>query len=105
VLLRNPAVVSNPLGAEDAAAVCRRFRGNPCWRVIDYPGGLMEEIWHRAGRPDAARRTIFDTRLALTLRHHGVTDFATGNVKHFEGFDFARVWDPLVGQENQDADG
>jgi toxin-antitoxin system PIN domain toxin len=96
VLIRNPAVVSNPLGADDAAAVCRRFRSNPRWRVVDYPGGFMDEIWRRAGLPGATLRSIFDTRLALTLKHHGVTDFATGNVKHFDGFGFARVWDPLA---------
>jgi predicted nucleic acid-binding protein len=37
-----------------------------------------------------------DARLALTLRHHGVTEFATSNVKDFEGFGFNRVWNPLV---------
>ena len=105
VLVRNPAVVSNPLGADDAAAVCRQFRSNPRWRVVDYPGGLMDEIWRRAGRAGAARRSIFDTRLALTLKHHGVTDFATGNVKHFDGFGFARVWDPLERPESERAGG
>ena len=105
VLIRNPAVVSNPLGADDAAAVCRRFRSNPRWRVVDYPGGLMDEIWRRAGLADAPRRSIFDTRLALTLKHHGVTDFATGNVKQFDGFGFARVWDPLARPESERAGG
>lgn len=35
-------------------------------------------------------------RLALTLRHHGVTEFVTANVKDFEGFGFTRVWNPLA---------
>jgi hypothetical protein len=46
------------------------------------------------------RGCIFDTRLALTLRHHGVTDFATGNLKHFDGFGFARLWNPLASTES-----
>ena len=37
-----------------------------------------------------------DSRLALTLRHHGVTDFATRNGAHFAGFGFARVRNPLA---------
>lgn len=100
VLVRNPAVVSHPLGAEEAAAVSQRFRSNPRWRVIDYPGGLMDEIWRRAGQVGTPRGCIFDTRLALTLRHHGVTDFATGNSKYFDGFGFARLWNPLASTES-----
>lgn len=32
---------------------------------------------------------------ALTVRHHGVTEFATTNVKDFKGFRFVRVWNPI----------
>ena len=39
---------------------------------------------------------MIDARLALTLRHHGVTEFATANLKDFEGFGFAKVWNPLL---------
>jgi uncharacterized protein len=96
LLLRNPAVVAEPRSAGQAAALCREYRRNPRWRVIDYPGGLMDGIWERAAREGAGRRTIFDARLALTLRHHGVTRFATGNVKHFAGYGFEELWDPLA---------
>jgi predicted nucleic acid-binding protein len=96
VLLRNPAVVANPLSAAMAVQTCRGFRSNPLWRVIDYPGVLMEEIWRRVAQPETGRRSIFDARLALTLRHHGVTEFATGNVKHFDDYGFERVWNPLA---------
>jgi toxin-antitoxin system PIN domain toxin len=96
VLLRNPAVVASPLSAGMAVETCRGFRSNPFWRVIDYPGALMEEIWRRAAQPETGRRSIFDARLALTLRHHGVSGFATGNVKHFGDYGFERVWNPLA---------
>ena len=99
VLLRNPAVVAHPLPAGLAAEVCRGYRRNPRWRVIDYPGGLMEGIWNRAAREGAGRRTVFDARLALTLRHHGVTRFATGNEKRFADYGFERVWNPLPSAE------
>lgn len=42
------------------------------------------------------RRRLFDARLALTLRHRGVHEFATRNVNDFSDFGFSRVWDPLT---------
>lgn len=95
VLLRNPAVVTNPLSAESAASVCQAYRRNPHWRVVDYPGGLMEDIWLRAAEDAFGRRAIFDARLALTLRYHGVTEFATANVRHFADYGFSKIWNPL----------
>ena len=98
VLLRNPAVLKNPLDAADAAALAQTFRQHPTWTLIDHPGGdstVMEEVWRRAAQPGVGRRVIFDARLALTLRHHGVSEFATRNEAHFAGFGFIRVWNPL----------
>ena len=45
--------------------------------------------------PRIPYRRIFDIRLALTLLHFGVTDFATTNLKDFEGLGFERIWNPL----------
>ena len=96
VLLRNPVVVIEPLSGKEAVAVCRQYRRNRYWTVVDYPGNLMNEIWDFCHQKDFGRRLIFDARLALTLRYHGVTEFATRNVKHFQNFGFDRVWDPLM---------
>lgn len=95
VLLRNPAVVKKPLSSQRAVAVCRKYRQNSNWRVIDYPGNLMNRIWDRVSKPQYPRRSIFDARLAFTLLHHGVTDFATRNKKHFADYGFKKVWNPL----------
>lgn len=98
VLLRNPAVLQNPLDPPDAVALVQSFRQHPTWKLIDHPGGIstvMEEVWRLAAQPKAGRRVIFDARLALTLRHHGVTQFATRNDAHFSGFGFRRLWNPL----------
>lgn len=95
VLLRNPAVVERPLGPAGAVRLCQAYRGNRNWRIIDYPGGLMPKIWRYAGEDGRGRRTIFDARLAFTLLHHGVTEFATRDLAHFQEFGFSRVWDPL----------
>jgi hypothetical protein len=68
------------------------------WALVDYPGDtatVMDEIWRWAAQPNIGRRVVFDARLAMTLRYHGVTEFATRNEAHFAGFGFARVWNPL----------
>jgi len=97
-LLRNPITSARPLGPEQAVRLLDQLRSNPAWQVLDYPGpdaGLMPRLWTAAATPGFARRRIYDTRLALTLRHHGVTELATSNIKDFEGFGFTRVWNPL----------
>ncbi len=93
-LLRNPAVLSKPLNAPDAAEVCLAWRNNPRWAVIE-SAPVMDSVWTIAQRPDIARRFVFDARIALTLRHHGVTDFATRNTGDFQAFGFARLINPI----------
>ena len=95
-LLRNPKLWTRPLTAPEAVALIQRLREHPHWELIDYPGGLMADVWHHAAAPDFAYRRIYGARLALSLRHHGVTDFATANVKDFGDFGFTRVWNPLL---------
>ncbi|HPF99085.1 MAG TPA: PIN domain-containing protein [Kiritimatiellia bacterium] len=97
-LLRNPVVSLSPCSAVEAGSVMGKFRSHPRWQILDYPGpqaGIMDELWKVAAEPSFAYRRIYDVRLALTLRHYGVTEFATCNKKDFQGFGFGRVWDPL----------
>ncbi len=96
-LLRNEVLLTRPLSAPEAVETIQRLRHHPHWELIDYPGGLMESVWTAAAAPRFARRRIYDARLALALRHYGVTELATANVKDFQGFGFARVWNPLAG--------
>jgi uncharacterized protein len=99
VLLRNPAVLKNPLAPADAASIIQTFHQHPTWALVDYPGDtatVRDEVWRLAAQPNIGRRVVFDARLALTLRYHGVTEFATRNDSHFTGFDFSRVWNPLL---------
>lgn len=98
VLLRNPVIARRPLAPGQAVEIIQALRANPRWDILDHPGPaarVMDVVWERAAAPDFARRRIFDVRLAFTLRHHGVTEFATANVKDFEGLGFERVWNPL----------
>ncbi len=97
-LLRNPTVCPQPLSAPKTVAVIHAFRSNPKWRVVDVVLGseMVAKAWEHAAKPNFAYRSIFDARLATTLRHHGVTHFATRNLKDFKSFGFDRVWDPLA---------
>ena len=94
LLLRNPAILERPLSASDAVEVCETYRSHPRWRLVEH-APVMDEVWKHARGRSFARRRIIDVRLALTLRHHGVTQLATANVKDFNGFGFARVWNPV----------
>lgn len=96
-LLRNPTVVTHPLDGPEAADVCHTFRRNRRWALIEN-APVMNEVWALAAAPGVARRRLFDARLALTLRHHGIDEFATRNINAFTDFGFARVWNPITSE-------
>lgn len=100
-LLRNPAMAGRALDAPTAAGVIQQLRSNPAWRLVDVPGNarIMDAVWQAAARPGMAFRRIFDLRLAATLRHHGVREFATRNLRDFTSAGFARVWDPTAASQ------
>lgn len=93
--LRNPAVFKKPKTPKEAAAFCQVLGANPFWEQADYEPDVAPPIWKWAAETTSGFRNIIDARLAFTLRHHGVTHFATANERHFEGFGFDRVWNPL----------
>lgn len=62
------------------------------WGLLDYPGGLMTSFVKWIQAQSSPRSRLYDVRLALTLRHQGVTEFATKNVKDFQGFGLKRVF-------------
>ena len=97
-LIRNPAVLVRPLKPSAATDVIQSYRRHPNWMLLGFDHdsvGLHEELWALARETGFARRRVYDARLALSLRRQGVTEFATANVKDFEGFGLARVWNPL----------
>lgn len=93
--LRNEKIFSRPLTASQAAAVCQAYRKNQAWTLIE-SAPVMDGVWEQAAEKNFAFRRIIDLRLALTLIHHGVTEFATANEKDFAGQGFLRVWNPLL---------
>jgi uncharacterized protein len=98
--IRNPRIFSRPYDAASAAAYCQTFRRHPRWALVE-SAAVMDQVWRLAGQPDFAMRRIIDARLALTLIHHGVTEFATANIKDFQQFGFTKVWNPLEGEEKR----
>jgi hypothetical protein len=102
-LLRNPAVLRHPLAAVDAVEVVQVYRRHPRWRLVGFPSEsrpLHDRLWQKARSTDFAFRRLYDTRSALTLIEQGVIDFATVNVKDFNGLGFRKVWNPLVVSES-----
>lgn len=98
-LLRNSAVLKHPLSADEAVEVIQTYRRHPRWRLIGFPiesRPLHDTLWQRARAKDFAFRKLYDTRSALTMTVQGVTEFATVNVKDFEGLGFRKVWNPLA---------
>lgn len=97
-LLRNPAVLKQPLPAEEAVEIIQAYRTHPRWRLIGFPTEsrpLHDALWQKARAKDFAFRKIYDTRSALTMTAQGVTELATVNVKGFQGLGFRKVWNPL----------
>lgn len=94
--LRNAAVFVKPHSARESANYCQALKQNPDWRCVDYDPAISTKLWQWASTTKAEFRRIIDARLGLTLRHHGVTQFATANTKDFQDFRFQRVWNPLV---------
>jgi predicted nucleic acid-binding protein len=97
-LLRNPAVLRKPLTAPAAAGVCEAFRHHSHWQIVGFPAEsrpFHDALWPRLHDKTFARRRAYDWRAALALTNQGVTEFATVNVKDFEGMGFVKVWNPL----------
>lgn len=94
--LRNPAIFTTPYSAKESAMYCQALKENPTWRCIDYDPCVAPKLWQWAMTTKAGFRQNIDARIAFTLLHHGVTQFATVNAKHFSEFGFAKVWNPLI---------
>lgn len=92
--LRNEKIFSKPLTAARAASVCQSYRNNRAWLLVE-SAPIMAEVWKYAEKHQFAFRRIIDVRLASTLRHHGVTEFATSNTKDFRDLGFNRLWNTL----------
>jgi len=99
LLLGNPAVLEEPLNPSEAVEVIQSYRFHPRWQIVGFPPrsrDIHAEIWKQAVAPHFARRRIYDVRIALCLQTFGVKEFATANIKDFEGLGFNKVWNPSI---------
>jgi predicted nucleic acid-binding protein len=94
MLLRNPAIFAKPYSAKQAVDYCQALRRHPTWEMVDYEPEVSTTLWKWAQQSHSGFRHIIDARIGLTLRQHGVTDFATANLRDFQNFGFRRVWNP-----------
>jgi uncharacterized protein len=97
--LCNSRIFRNPMTPTQAGNYCQTLRANQNWLLVE-EAPVMEDVWRWTRRRDFAFRRIIDIRLGLTLRHYGVTEFATSNLKDFRGLGFTKVWNPLQGIDN-----
>ena len=94
ILLRNPIVTKQNLPVAKVMEIINALRNHPTWALVEN-APVMAEVWKLAATENFARRRLYDIRLGLTLRHHGVKEFATINTKDFEGLGFDKVFNPL----------
>lgn len=90
LLIRNPAVMEIPLSEKEAYLFISSYRKHPSWRLVEN-APIMDEVWELAKSKDFPRRRVFDLRLALTLKYHGVKVFYTVNNKNFDQAGFSEV--------------
>ena len=95
-LLRNPAILQKPLTSEQAVACSQWYRESSGWLQCAWEPALMKELypfWKNSAFPP---RNIFDLKLAITLKSHGVKGFYTRNTKDFTDLDFFTLYNPLA---------
>lgn len=100
-LLRNPAVLKFPLDGDEAVEVIQTYRHHPRWRLIGFPSesrSLHNDLWKCVQGKSFAFRRLYDARSALTMTTQGVDEFATVNLRDYQGLGFRKVWNPLVDQ-------
>jgi toxin-antitoxin system PIN domain toxin len=94
-LVRNPAVLTHPLTATEAARRLRFFRDELGCRHCAYDRGCWEEVLAGLSERAFPARRTFDLVLAVTLHRNGVDAFYTRNVSDFKGFSWFKVIDPI----------
>lgn len=94
-LLRNPSVLKNPLGAQQAADTISWYRYKTGWLSCAWEPDMMEKLlpfWRDETLPP---RSSFDLILGVTLASHGVNTLFTRNTKDFEPFGLFNLQNPI----------
>jgi len=94
--LTNASLLPNPLSTEQAWDVCRIYMDHPLIQKIAYEPAILKVIESLLRDHPKRGNRLFDLKLAATLRYHGVKRLYTCNLKHFDGYDFLEVENPLT---------
>ena len=94
-LLRNPAVLGQPLSAKAAAETIQWYQDKSGWLRCAWEPGMMGDLESLWNRDSFSGRNTFDAVLAVTLKGHGVTKLFTRNANDFDAFGFFQVEDPI----------
>lgn len=94
--LTNSILLPNPLTTEQAWDVCRIYLDHPLIQKISYEPAILKVIESLLRDGPQRGKRLFDLKLAATLRYHRVRRFYTCNPKHFAGYDFLEVVNPLT---------
>ena len=95
-LLRNPAVLKNPLTSGTAIAAVDWYRQKSGWLHCAWETDFMDQAkpWLQQASFPLCR--TYDLTLAITLKSNGVRQFYTHNAKDFADFGFFDLVDPVV---------
>jgi predicted nucleic acid-binding protein len=96
-LLRNPAVLSRPLAADEAAETVGWYRNRSGWLHCAYEPGMMKQVSSLWSDKSFPGRNTFDLVLAVTLGSNGVREFLTRNADDFLAYDLFIVRNPIDG--------
>jgi len=94
-LLRNPAVLTNPLSAGEADHTVSWYRSRSGWLHCSYEIDMMGRISRLWNDPSFSPKNTFDLVLAVTLAENGVRQFYTRNVGDFETLGVFDVRNPI----------
>ena len=96
-LLRNPAVLRNPLNAEEAARTIEWYRQQSGWLSCAWEPEMMRNLFPLWKKEEIPARNSFDLVLAVTLSAHGVDTLYTRNTRDFEILDRFDLRNPFDG--------
>ncbi|MBA4386728.1 MAG: VapC toxin family PIN domain ribonuclease [Verrucomicrobia bacterium] len=94
-LVRNPAVLAQPLDATTAACQIQYFREKAGCAHCSYETAMWPRLSSLLQSPSFPARRTFDAVLAVTLKAHGVKRLFTRNVADFEPLGWFEVVDPI----------
>ena len=94
--LSSALILPKPLTGLEAWGVCRIYLEHPRLQTVAYAPPVIEIIEALLKQHPHRGKRFFDLVLAATLKYHGITKIYTHNTKHFRGYEFLKVENPLL---------